>query len=422
MIQFLNPAWLWALTGLVVPIGIHLLSRKEGKTIPIGSLRHFDESVTAQARSIRLHEIALLLIRCAILTAIVLLLAGIQITANNTSRTQWAVIEHGIDQSTEAKPLLDSLRAKGYSIHYLADNFPEASDTAQGAPLTNYWAAIHQLATRRLNDVVMITYGYAHNLKGYRTALPANLKWIAITPHPRTYTALAVTLPGDSLWARTAQSSPQGTAYETQHLSAQQGGKSVTAPQHTITVNVITGEGFTHDRAILLACLRAVQTTTPHKLNIQTPDAATYAPTADAWTFWLNNTAPPTLNAQSIVYSPCEPESLPTLIRSDEAAARCASVSTQGWTLTKRLNQAVVLRENIVLALAAILIPQTPTPNATTDDQRVLPEPVITGAKDQQQQTLAQAASPEPSGMQHWSILIVLLILAERWLASKRNQ
>jgi hypothetical protein len=48
MIQFAQPIFLWALTALAVPIGIHLLSRKEGKVVKMGSLRHLRETSTQQ--------------------------------------------------------------------------------------------------------------------------------------------------------------------------------------------------------------------------------------------------------------------------------------------------------------------------------------------------------------------------------------
>jgi|GEM_PF-632175 len=422
MIQFLNPSWLWALTGLLIPIGIHLLSRKEGKTIPIGSLRHFEESVTAQARSIRLHEILLLIIRCAILTAIVFLLAGIHISNSADGEKRWAVIETGIDQSPQGKTLLDSLRTQNYSIHYLAQNFPEATDTAALTPVTNYWAAVHELATRRLNDIVIVSHSYARNFKGERAALPANVKWISIPPQSTTYTASAITLPGDSTWLREAQTSAENTILQTKRISTQQQSVTDAVPQETITINVVAGDGFNYDRNIILACLNTLQTTTPHKLIVKTQDPATYNTGAQGWTIWLNQTKPQTITPHSLVYSACANNNLPAILPATEAAITCTDTQPVGWTLTKHLDQATVLRENIVLTLASILLPQTPTQEAATLDQRVLPDPLIASTGSQQNNPVAKAAGPETTGYEYWAILIVILIIAERWLAAKRNQ
>ena len=76
--QLINPIWLWGLTGLLIPIGIHLLSRKQGKIIKFGSLRHLEESQTKQSINVRLNEVPLLILRCALIFLIVILLCGLK--------------------------------------------------------------------------------------------------------------------------------------------------------------------------------------------------------------------------------------------------------------------------------------------------------------------------------------------------------
>src|SRR5690606_31873789 len=95
MIQFLNPAWLWALLGMLVPIAIHLLSRKEGKVIPMGSTRFLSETSTSKFRSIKLNEVALLLLRCLLIALLVFFLAGV--TIRSSQREKWILIEPGLE-------------------------------------------------------------------------------------------------------------------------------------------------------------------------------------------------------------------------------------------------------------------------------------------------------------------------------------
>src|SRR5688572_16517864 len=101
---FSNPIWLWALTGIAIPIGIHLLNRKEGKIILIGSLRHLQESPTARFRHIRLNEILLLILRCLLLILIVMLLAGLQLASLNTENKKWLIVEKGIEKNEKIRP------------------------------------------------------------------------------------------------------------------------------------------------------------------------------------------------------------------------------------------------------------------------------------------------------------------------------
>src|ERR1044072_3550355 len=118
MIEFLNPAALWRFTGLLLPLGIHLLSRKEGKVIRFGSLRHLTESNTTHFRNIRLNEIALLILRCLLLASIVLYVAGIQVHIDGVNtRDRWLVVEAGIEQQPGLNLLKDSLQHNGYEIH-----------------------------------------------------------------------------------------------------------------------------------------------------------------------------------------------------------------------------------------------------------------------------------------------------------------
>ena len=52
--SFLNPTYLWALLGLLIPIAIHLWSKKEGKTVKIGSIELLRESDSKQTSIIKI--------------------------------------------------------------------------------------------------------------------------------------------------------------------------------------------------------------------------------------------------------------------------------------------------------------------------------------------------------------------------------
>lgn len=426
MIQFLNPAWLWGLTGLLIPIGIHLLSRKEGKTIPIGSLRHFDESVTKQFRSIRLNEIGLLLLRCALITAVVLLLAGISFHSSNT-KIRMAVVEPGVEKNTTALSVIDSLRTQGYSIHTLAPGFPEkaTTDTLAISTYNNYWAALSDIQSLHADEVVILSYAYARNFKGRRLALPTNVRWLSFAPEPSpAYTAAAVVLPNDSLWIRSGTSTPRATVFQTQRIAAtQQSNIGEPAARDTIAVAVVSGEGFEYDRNMILAALKTLQPVTPHVLAVTTHNAAGFTPQPSGWTIWLAATPPPAFkNAQNIVFSPCGTGDLPIILPGSEAALRCPAAESFGWVITTRLKQASVLKENMVLTLASLLLPVKTAAEATTHDKRVLPEQLLAASTTPQEAAGTKAGTDTTPHAPYWAILIFILLVAERWLAAKRNQ
>jgi len=91
-----NPILLWALAGLSIPVAIHLLSRKEGKVLKLGSLRHVQETSTQQFRGIRLNELPLLILRCTLIVAFSFLLAGIFLPASKNIK--WVLVERGLEK------------------------------------------------------------------------------------------------------------------------------------------------------------------------------------------------------------------------------------------------------------------------------------------------------------------------------------
>src|SRR5882757_9264627 len=116
--QLSNPIFLWTLAGLSVPIAIHLLSKKEGKIIRLGSLRHLQETSTQQFRGIRLNEILLLTLRCLLMVILSLLLSGLHWDSSGTSR--WVLIEKGLENQPKLIAALDSLSNHGYEPRWLS--------------------------------------------------------------------------------------------------------------------------------------------------------------------------------------------------------------------------------------------------------------------------------------------------------------
>src|ERR1041385_919302 len=188
---FAHPAFLWAFAGLTIPLAIHLLSRKEGKVIRVGSLRHVEESNTSQFKSIRLNEVLLLLLRCLLITMIVLLIGGAQCNGPSLKNTKWVVAERGIN--------VDSLVAQGYEYHEM--------------PEENYWAYVEYL-DKLPHEIIVISNSYIKKFNGKRIAVSDNIKWITTEPASKEYEALAWSV-GDSVFVRTAKSNEMITAYST---------------------------------------------------------------------------------------------------------------------------------------------------------------------------------------------------------------
>src|SRR5690606_33162258 len=98
---FLNPMYLWALTGLAVPLAIHFWSRKEGKTIKVGSIQFLKESDPKQASSVKLNEIWLLILRMLVITILVLIIARPVLKGENSRTALTYLIDPSLLQKHE---------------------------------------------------------------------------------------------------------------------------------------------------------------------------------------------------------------------------------------------------------------------------------------------------------------------------------
>lgn len=153
MIQFLSPLGLLSLLALAVPIFIHLLSRKPGKIIKVGSLQFLSPSASARFQSLKPSEPFLLLVRMAIIASLALLLAQPvwvnKISAPDSAAKGWILIAPPLLPASPPAGIfsrLDSLAAAGHELRVLAPGFPavSAGDSPPETAGPNYWSLLRE--------------------------------------------------------------------------------------------------------------------------------------------------------------------------------------------------------------------------------------------------------------------------------------
>src|SRR5690349_19974678 len=154
---FTNPIALAALAGILVPLAIHLLSRKEGKLIRIGSLRHLEETSTRQFKSIKLNEMVLLILRSLLIVWLSLLLCSIYLAAPS-SGSGWLLVEKGLYSDPGVQQLSDILKRQQYEVRSLSDGFPLIEDSITGQA-NNYFKLLHDLKNNKSHGNVVIVSG-----------------------------------------------------------------------------------------------------------------------------------------------------------------------------------------------------------------------------------------------------------------------
>ncbi|HXO78162.1 MAG TPA: BatA domain-containing protein, partial [Puia sp.] len=74
--HFLQPIWLAAMAGIVLPVVVHFWNDRRGKVLRIGSISLLEGASQRKAWSRRISDWWLLLLRCLLLMALPMLLAG----------------------------------------------------------------------------------------------------------------------------------------------------------------------------------------------------------------------------------------------------------------------------------------------------------------------------------------------------------
>lgn len=369
---FANPSYLWAFAALTIPLAIHLLSRKEGKIIRMGSLRHVEESNTSQFKSIRLNEVLLLLLRSIMITLLVFFLAGAQCTNPPGHDVSWLVIEDGIK--------IDSLGSTKYEVH----EFPKG----------NYWEVAEQLG-KVPHEVVVISYSKFERFNGERISLPKNVRWISAEQRPRQFAATAWQA-GDSVFVRNASSGALLTSYSTS-LGVPDS-IEIIKPQK-ITVSVLADDKNEAD--LLTAALNVLKKEYRLPIEISADSAG--------WIFWLQEAKPKFSGDQQVVLS--TPGHGPLIER----------ISSNVLHLNRKLDQDVALNENLVMALFKTLYPNLSAPPTSKEkDARTMPDELAWSESDQE---ISMASTPHFAGIEKYLILLFILSLtAERFVAIRRNQ
>jgi hypothetical protein len=178
---FSNPIYLWGLVGLLVPLAIHLWSKKEAKTIKVGSIALLEESSSSQSRSIRINELALLLIRMMLVSTLVLLMAGPQRRTRVTKAPVAYLVEPSLLQNTGLRTVLDSLFNE-VPIYLLQDDFPlwekEILEPSPFKNHPNYWQWAKRLEELPADSLVIFTEGLQKGLRGKRPQVSKPIHWI----------------------------------------------------------------------------------------------------------------------------------------------------------------------------------------------------------------------------------------------------
>lgn len=367
--SLLNPIWLWGLSALSIPVAIHLLSRKEGPVIRVGSIRFLSETSTNKFSSIRLNEVALLIVRSTLILILTLFLAGMLWPGEiSKDAAKWAVVEQGLEQNASLKPVLDSLQKKGYELKKLSTGFQESGD--QTGNVIDYFKLSEDLATKNVQAIV-----FARNeltgFKGKRTVLPANIQWIT---YPDNLTSSDKTSLAENL--------------------------------QPIHVTIAYDPDFIRDKKIISAALATITSIVPGKISVDETLVDNFAPGNNAWLIWLSDKHVPSSGRVLI-------------LKQGVSNQLITQESKDHWLLTKRLNEENAVDEHLAIELATMFFNQQIGAQLQAGNVTVPNELVWSTNKSSEVATTTTAGI---SIDKYLLLSIVALLILERLLAFYRKQ
>lgn len=413
---FTNPSYLWALSALAVPVIIHFLSRKEGRVIYLGSIRHLQEAHTRQAIKIRLNELVLLALRLALITIFVLLISGISWIDSAPLEKKWALVEPGLESDKKVTTITDSLRDNGYEIHFFQNDFPVTKDSLDRSPL-DYWTLLNQLQHENLKEATIFSYDRLQGYSGIRKSLPENIRWISVDPHERTFLA-NITRSGSTVTARHGKSNSMSTSFETvslgtladdQYFTPNKQQLKIKQPDN-LSVVIVCDKTFLDDKILLQSILLAAEEITGSKITVKETDPAGFNSKNEAdWIFWLSEIEfPGDENQNRLVFKP------------EKSSDIVKQKTHHEWLITRHLTEGFILDNNLSLSVLKMLFPSDEQWRIASEfDQRTLNEK-MRWSKTSYNLAPASLSSDEESKWLLSAFFIILFI--ERFIAYKRNQ
>ena len=404
-----NPIWLWALAGLSIPIGIHLLSRKEGQIIRIGSLRHLQETNTQQFKGIRLNEIVLLMLRCAIIILVVLLMSGLSFERMNESESKWVLIEKGLEKIREVQTQVDSFQTSGYDVRWLAEGFPPYADSASAKSPILYWKLAEQLQAEKVSDIIVLSKNNVRSFKGKRSQLGENVRWISVPSEAHDF-LLKATAKGDSVVIRDGHVQADQAAFATKTVSRDQWDPSKTLSNpDSVEVVIVSDNTREYDSRIVEAALQAIRMSYPIEMKViqVTPESFN---AAKHWCIWLSDKPVSDSVSASIIY-----------LKPGRSREILVQEKSNRWIITKRLNEEVALNESFTVQLASLLVSSEKDQElADQHDRRMLADESAWSNNDagEREKSLSAVQSAES----YLLTLFLITLMVERALAYYRRQ
>lgn len=431
---FSSPTYLWALLGLVIPIAIHLWSKKEGRTIKVGSTQLLQASDSTKSSSIRLNEWWLLLLRMLLITLIVFILAEPHLKQRENQIPLAYVVEPSLLQDESLRNVLDSVETtaptylfmKGLPLFTNQDELPTSIELES----PNYWQLAQRLPSIPADSILVFTKATMRGIKGMRPNIPSHIHFVMVPSEMDKKTPfLAKNLEGE-LEIIASEASNNNTLFYRSTLSEGESKVNIHAANDSITlrgerdvntipmqvqeplqVAVYYNAQFEQDKNYIVAALEAISAYNDLKLSYAVFEDGENLSEDTDWTIWLSERP--------------IPEQLGKVLQFSEQPAKRGIISKETnanlYSITSRLNSENIVEAHFPEALFELLTrnihfdSMLATQNRSVMDMRQFTPNATSVVQDKKETHSANVA--------HWFWLVLIPVIAcERLLSKYRKQ
>lgn len=235
---FLNPSYLWALMGILVPIVIHLWNRKKVLTIKVGSIKMLTDSEPKRTSSIRPNEWWLLLLRILMISLLVFILAEPVFNSREDKEPLTYIIEPGLLHLNSTEQLLDGVPSDAQRV--MAKGFPKVEEynlPATKRQVPKYWQMAQEMEHLATDSIIVLTRGLASGIRGMRPMTHQRINWIVMDTGEDTTALLKAIADKDSIELHFMASDSKSLTYNTSNISINSKDINFNASKDSIRVN-----------------------------------------------------------------------------------------------------------------------------------------------------------------------------------------
>jgi hypothetical protein len=307
LISFASSIWLWAIAGVAIPVLIHLWNVRKGRTKKIGSIMFFTETAVSRARSLRLSDLFLLLLRCLLFIMIAFFVARpLFSTMASAGEKGWVLMERSLMTPLHQQygSQIDSLLDKGFELHEFGGEFRAmklSDSTTREKSGRGYWQLLTQLENKIPPGmpVYIFSGSQLNRFTGNRPVVNLNMQWKTVGMDSSVnWIESAYTDYKDSVVVVTGTAHGKGTSFTSavlplsvlksvdQQLYIEYKGRSAPVDTSSLTIGIYAEPG-TKDGRYLSAAIESAREFSGRKIKIISVDQADKSEHLD-WLFWLS--------------------------------------------------------------------------------------------------------------------------------------